>query len=287
MRTHILIASDHPLSRTGLRHVLKSASDLEIVAEADAPGPVAELCRKFAPAVVVFEITVPGMSGLRTGATLVQAALPAHTVVVANNENVQYVRSLLAVGVVGYVLRKASQEELLLAIRHAASGQRYIDPRLSDGMADVLLQAGDLGISRNSRGLSRREAQVLRAVARGFTSSEIGRQLQLSSKTVETYRSRIYEKLGLRTRADLVHYAMAWDCWRKARAKACSQFLTRGAAGPALTAAVDRARCGAHPTPGGCAHSAWPAIPVPCRTSARYQSFRCAPAQWSGSAHPA
>jgi|SRR5690242_547299 len=209
MRTHILIASDHPLSRTGLRHVLKSASDLEIVAEADAPGPVAELCRKFAPAVVVFEITVPGMSGLRTGATLVQAALPAHTVVVANNENVQYVRSLLAVGVVGYVLRKASQEELLLAIRHAASGQRYIDPRLSDGMADVLLQAGDLGISRNSRGLSRREAQVLRAVARGFTSSEIGRQLQLSSKTVETYRSRIYEKLGLRTRADLVHYAMA------------------------------------------------------------------------------
>ena len=97
----------------------------------------------------------------------------------------------------------------MLAIRHAASGQRYIDPRLSDGVADVLLRAGDRGISRNSRALSRREAQVLRAVARGFTSSEIGRQLELSSKTVETYRSRIYEKLGLRTRADLVHYAMA------------------------------------------------------------------------------
>ena len=208
MRTHILIASDHPLSRTGLRHVLKPASDLEIVAEADAPGPVGELCRKFSPAVVVFEITVPGMSGLRTCAALAQAALPARTVVVANNENVEYVRSLLATGVVGYVLRKANQEELLLAIRHAASGQRYIDPRLSDGMADVLLQAGDR-VSRNSRGLSRREAQVLRAVARGFTSSEIARQLQLSSKTVETYRSRIYEKLGLRTRADLVHYAMA------------------------------------------------------------------------------
>lgn len=209
MRTHILIASDHPLSRTGLRHVLKSASDLEIVAEADAPGPVAELCRKFAPAVVVFEITVPGMSGLRTSAALAQAALPARTVVVANNENVECVRSLLVAGVVGYVLRKASQEELMLAIRHAASGQRYIDPRLSDGVADVLLRAGDRGISRNSRALSRREAQVLRAVARGFTSSEIGRQLELSSKTVETYRSRIYEKLGLRTRADLVHYAMA------------------------------------------------------------------------------
>jgi DNA-binding NarL/FixJ family response regulator len=209
MRTRILIASDHPLSRTGLRHVLKSAPDLEIVAEADAPGAVAELCRKFAPDVVVFEITVPGISGVRAAASLAQAALPARTVIVANNENVHYVRSLLATGVVGYILRKASQEELLLAIRHGAFGQRYIDPRLSDGMTEVLLQPEDRGISRNSRGLSRREAQVLRAVARGFTSSEIGRQLELSSKTVETYRSRIYEKLGLRTRADLVHYAMA------------------------------------------------------------------------------
>jgi DNA-binding NarL/FixJ family response regulator len=209
MRTRVLIASDHPLSRTGLRHVLKPASDLEIVAEADAPGPVAELCRKFIPDVVVFEITVPGTSGLRTTASLVQAALPARTVVVCNNENVHYVRSLLAAGVAGYVLRKAGQEELLLAIRHAASGQRYIDPRLSDGMADVLLHGADAATRRNSRRLSRREGQVLRAVARGFTSSEIGRQLELSSKTVETYRSRIYEKLGLRTRADLVHYAMA------------------------------------------------------------------------------
>jgi DNA-binding NarL/FixJ family response regulator len=209
MRTRILIASDHSLSRTGLHHVLNSAPDLEIVAEAEAPGPVAELCRKFAPDVLVFEITVPGTSGLRTTASLVKAALPARTVVVASNENVHYVRSLLAAGVVGYVLRKANQEELLLAIRHAVSSQRYIDPRLSDGMADVLLQGAEGGISRNSRGLSRREAQVLRAVARGFTSSEIGRQLELSSKTVETYRSRIYEKLGLRTRADLVHYAMA------------------------------------------------------------------------------
>jgi two-component system, NarL family, response regulator NreC len=207
MPSRILIASDHPLSRTGLRHMLKAAPDLEIVAE--APGRVAELCGKFFPDVVLFEITVPGVSGLRTAAALVKAALPARTVVVANNENVHYVRSLLATGVMGYVLRQVSQEELMLAIRHARDGLRYIDPRLSDGMADVLLQGEQGAVNRGSRDLSRREAQVLRAVARGFTSSEIGRQLELSSKTVETYRSRIYEKLRLRTRADLVHYAMA------------------------------------------------------------------------------
>jgi DNA-binding NarL/FixJ family response regulator len=119
------------------------------------------------------------------------------------------VRSLLAAGVAGYVLRKASHEELFLAMRHARSGLRYIDPRLSDGMGEVLLHGKAPERPARPGGLSRREAQVLRAVARGFTSSEIGRQLELSAKTVDTYRGRICEKLGLRTRADLFHYAMA------------------------------------------------------------------------------
>ena len=118
-------------------------------------------------------------------------------------------RSLLAAGVLGYVLRKASQEELFEAVRNAHSGMRYLDPRLSDGMAEMLLRRGQRQAAPQPGGLSRRELQVLKAVARGFTSAEIGRQLQLSAKTVETYRGRIYEKLGLRTRADLVQYATA------------------------------------------------------------------------------
>jgi DNA-binding NarL/FixJ family response regulator len=130
-------------------------------------------------------------------------------VVVAANENLAYVRSLLAAGVMGYVLRKAESEELILAIRNACSGRRYIDPRLSDGVAEVLLRGAKSPTALRSRRLSQRETQVLRAVARGFTSSEIGRQLRVSSKTVETYRGRLYQKLGLRSRADLVHYAMA------------------------------------------------------------------------------
>lgn len=209
MGIRILIASDHPLTRTGLREVLKSVPAFEVVAEADAPGPAAELCRKFLPDVVVFEITIPGDAGLRTAAALSAAALPARTVVVAGNENVHYLRALLAAGIVGYILRKSNREELSLAVRNACSGLRYLDPRLSDAMASVLLgNEARTGAPRRG-GLSRREAQVLQAVARGFTSSEIGRQLQLSAKTVDTYRGRICEKLGLRTRADLFQYAMA------------------------------------------------------------------------------
>lgn len=209
MGTRVLIASDHPLTRTGLRQTLQSAPGFEVVAEADAPGPVRELCRRFSADVVVFEITVPGISGLRIAAAVAKAALPARTVAVASNENVYYVRSLLAAGVAGYVLRKATHEELFLAMHHARSGLRYIDPRLSDGMGEVLLRSTTEQAATRPGGLSPREAEVLRAVARGFTSSEIGRQLQLSAKTVETYRGRICEKLGLRTRADLFQYAMA------------------------------------------------------------------------------
>lgn len=209
MGTRVLIASDHPLTRTGLRQTLQSAPGFEVVAEADAPGPVGELCRRFSAHVVVFEINVPGVSGLRTAAAVAKAALPARTVAVASNENVYYVRSLLAAGVTGYVLRKATHEELFVAVHHARSGQHYIDSRLRDGMGETLLRGKAAEKLSGPGGLSRRETQVLRAVARGFTSSEIGRQLQLSAKTVETYRGRICEKLGLRTRADLFQYAMA------------------------------------------------------------------------------
>ena len=209
MTIRILIASDHPLSRTGLRQILKAESSFEVVAEADAPGPVAELCGRFNPDVVVFEITVAGDAGPRTAAEVVKGALPARTVAVASNENVYYVRALLAAGVLGYVLRKAGHEELLLAIRKAASRLRYLDPRLSEGLAEILLRQETGKSSRRPGGLSRREKQVLRAIVRGFTSREIGRQLQLSAKTVETYRARILKKLGLVTRADLVQYGLA------------------------------------------------------------------------------
>lgn len=207
MDARILIASGHPLTRTGLRQMLKPA--FEIVAEADAPGPVGELCQRFCPDVVVFEITTPGISGLHTVAALIKAVAPARTVVVGSNENLHYVRSLLAAGIAGYVLRKATHEELFQAIRNAGSGLRYIDPRLSDCLAETLLKQRGHNADAAQGKLSPREVEVLRAVAQGFTSSEIGRQLNLSAKTVETYRGRIYEKLGMRTRADLVHYAVA------------------------------------------------------------------------------
>lgn len=207
-KIRLLIVSDYRLTRTGLRQMLNSVPDFEVVAETDNPGQVIEVTQRSPADVIVFEITVPGPHGLRTAAKLLEETANRRLVVISSNENITYVRSMLSSGVLGYVLRKASDTELYLAIRNAHQGRRFIDPRLSDSVADVLM-----GKAKNARGnegrLSNRELQVLRAIARGFTSQEVAKQLQLSTKTVETYRARIYDKLGLKTRADLVHYAIA------------------------------------------------------------------------------
>jgi two-component system response regulator NreC len=208
-KTTLLIVSDYRLTRTGLRQMLNSVPDFEVVAEVDSPGQVKEAVERCAPDVILLEITIPGPHGLRTAAKLVADVASSRVVAISSNENISYVRSMLTAGVLGYVLRKASDTELFVAIRSACQGRRFIDPRLSDSLTDLLLGKPAAG-SRSKEGqLSGRELQVLRAIARGFTSQQVAQQLQLSTKTVETYRSRIYDKLGLKTRADLVHYAMA------------------------------------------------------------------------------
>lgn len=208
-KIRLLLVSDYRLTRTGLRQMLTPVPDFEVAAETDNPGQAKEIAQRTGANVVLLEITIPGPHGLRMAAHLVEEIPGARVVAISSNENITYVRSMLTAGVLGYVLRKASDTELFLAVRNAYQGRRFIDPRLSDSLADVLLSRTS-GNSRSSEGrLSNRELQVLRAIARGFTSHEVALQLQLSTKTVETYRSRIYDKLGLKTRADLVHYAIA------------------------------------------------------------------------------
>ena len=208
-KIHLLIVSDYRLTRAGLRQMLSQVPDFEVVAETDSPGQAKEIAERSAADVILLEITIPGPHGLRMAAKLVEEIKNARVVAISSNENITYVRSMLTAGVLGYVLRKASDTELFLAIRNAFQGRRFIDPRLSDSLADVLLGKVGGPASGGQGRLSKRELQVLRAIARGFTSHEVAEQLQLSTKTVETYRSRIYDKLGLKTRADLVHYAMA------------------------------------------------------------------------------
>jgi two-component system, NarL family, response regulator NreC len=208
-KIRLLIVSDYRLTRAGLRQMLNLLPDFEVVAETDSPAQAKEVCGRCAPDVILLEITVPGPHGLRTAAKLVEVVPNCRVVVISSNENITYVRSMLTVGVRGYVLRTADATELFLAIRNAYQGRRFIDPRLSDSLADLLLGSTSGSAHSSEGGLSNRELQVLKSIARGFTSQEVAQQLELSTKTVETYRSRIYDKLRLKTRADLVHFAIA------------------------------------------------------------------------------
>lgn len=205
----LLIASQHPIVRTALGTLLKGIRDFEVVAEVDLAHLISS-AREQSPEVFLVELTEAGLVGLRAVATLMRVAPAAAVVILSSNENSSYIRSMLATGVKAYVLRSASNSELYEAIRAAHHGRRYLDPRLSDSITEMLLGRTGTAIRKpQAKRLSGREAQVLRGIAQGFTTKVIAEKLGVSEKTIQTYRERIYDKLELRTRADLVHYAIA------------------------------------------------------------------------------
>lgn len=205
-RIRLAIASDYCLTRCGLRQLLKQEPDFEVIAETDFPGELAPIQSQHSPDVILL---IPRVDQAYCPATLVRQCPQSRIVLITSNENLGYVRAMLSVGVLGYLLRKASDAELSLAVHSVSRGHRFIDPRLSDSVADILLGKTMRGECSTARRLSERESQVLRAIARGLTGREAAMRLGVTVKTVETYRSRVYEKLHLRTRADLFEYALA------------------------------------------------------------------------------
>ena len=208
-KIRLLIASQHPIVRTALGTLLRGIGDFEVVGEVDLLHLV-KTARELSPEVFLVELTETGLIGLRAVSALMRVLPSGGVVVLSSNENPSYIRSMLASGVKAYVLRSASNMELYEAIRAAHRGRRYLDPRLSDSIADMLLGGkGTVMRKPQVKRLSAREAQVLREVAQGFTTKAIAKKLGISEKTIQTYRERIYDKLELRTRADLVQYAIA------------------------------------------------------------------------------
>jgi DNA-binding NarL/FixJ family response regulator len=206
-KIRLLIASAHVIVRTALGTLLKAVRDFDVVGEIEL-SHLLKSPEQFSPDVFLVELTEAGLRGLRLAADLMRTAPEAAVVILTSNENPSYVKSILATGVRGYVLRSARNDELYQAIRIVYHGRRYIDPRLSDSIADLPLGAAAMH-RLNVKRLSGRESQVLREIAIGFTTKDIASKFGVSVKTIQTYRARIYEKLGLHTRADLVHYAIA------------------------------------------------------------------------------
>jgi two-component system response regulator NreC len=199
----IIVADDHAVLRGGIAALIGAQNDLQVVAEAaDADSAVARSC-ELSPDVAIVDLGMPG-GGISCIERIVRSCPGVRVVAFTMHDDSSYVRAVLAAGGSGYVIKGAAGVELVDAIRSVATGQSYICVNLGrEGLRDLTRPDAAPAAS-----LSIREREVLKGIARGFTHREIAEHLQLSVKTVETYRTRLQNKLGANTRADLVSYAL-------------------------------------------------------------------------------
>jgi len=197
----IVIADDHSVVRRGLRQLLDGEPGLEVVAEAGDVETARRYVRGHHPQVLVLDLNMPGGSSLEA-IPEIRAEFPDTQIVVLTMQNEPaYARQALGAGVLGYVLKESADSELVEAVRAAAAGDSYLNPRLGAKVA-AAPPPGPPG------GLSDREVEVLRMIALGHTNAQIAEELYLSVRTVETHRAHIQQKLRLSDRSELVRYAL-------------------------------------------------------------------------------
>jgi len=208
----ILLADDHAILRAGLKLMLDQESDMTVVGEAADGSELLAQAREKKPDVVLLDISMPLLSGLDCLPLLRKHVPLSRIVILTMHEEDSYLRQALADGAAGFVLKKAASTELVLAIRAVVRGGIYVHPSLIRVLLDDMLPrsdalASDWQVSWNK--LSERERSVLKLTSLGYTGREIAEKLSLSSKTIDTYRSRGMDKLGLRGRAALVRFTLA------------------------------------------------------------------------------
>jgi len=197
----IVLADDHIVVRSGLRLLLDAEADFEVVAEAGDVESARRYVRGHHPAVLVLDLNMPGGSSLDAIPAIREESPATEIVVLTMQEEPAFARRALGAGALAYVLKEAADDELVQAVRRAATGQTYLNPRLGARLAAE-------PVPGPPDDLSEREVDVLRLIALGHTNAEIAEQLFLSVRTVETHRAHIQQKLRRSTRAELVRYAL-------------------------------------------------------------------------------
>jgi two-component system invasion response regulator UvrY len=202
----VAIVDDHPLVRRGLRETFAAEGDIRVVAEAAAAEEVLSLLAAHRCDVLLLDLSLPGRSGLDILRDVRREFPRVAVLVVTTHDAVHYAVRCLRAGAGGYVVKSAGPEEVVVAVREIYRSGRYISPEVASALADFALV--DASGAPPHAQLSDREHDVLRRLVAGKTISEIAAELSLSVKTVSTYRTRMIEKLGLRTTPDLMRYAL-------------------------------------------------------------------------------
>ena len=199
----VVIADDHAIVRGGLKQIMATTADIEVVGEATQGDEVLALLRQLPFDLLLLDMTMPGLSGVEMIRRLKEETTAPPVLVLSMHNEPQVVARALRAGASGYVTKDSEPEILLQAIRKIAAGGRYLDPTLVDAMVFDAHDKDDLP----HESLSERELQILKMIAAGCALADIADQLYLSPKTVSTHKMRLMQKLGIENNADLIRYA--------------------------------------------------------------------------------
>jgi two-component system response regulator NreC len=204
-KIRVLVVDDHAVVRSGLRLLLESEEDIEVVGEAGDVREAVFEARSSSPDVVLMDVVMPDMSGIEGIPSVLKEAPEAKVLFLSMQDDPRYVREAFESGASGYVLKEAADTELVSAVREVARGGRYVHPTLGARLAVAQVEEA---ARSEADPLSDREREVLRLLALGHTNQEIATMLFISVRTAETHRAHIMRKLRLSTRAELVRYAI-------------------------------------------------------------------------------
>jgi DNA-binding NarL/FixJ family response regulator/PAS domain-containing protein len=203
----VAVADDHPVVLAGIKALLQAAPEITLVGDATTGKAAIELIQQALPDIAIIDISLPDISGLDIARCIAETCPAVKLLALTVHEDRAYVQLLLQAGVRGYILKRSAAEDLVRAIRAVAAGGIFLDPEIADKALAETAQNGSS--SSDKEHLSQREKEVLRLTAQGFSNKEIAARLDVSIKTVETYKARASEKLNLRTRVDIVRYGVA------------------------------------------------------------------------------
>lgn len=204
----VFLADDHAVVREGLKCLVSGQSDMEVCGEAGDGQAACEGVDASRPDVLVTDVTMPVMNGIQVAQWLRDRVPGTKVVALTQHEDRGYLQQLLEAGAVGYVLKRASADDFIQAIRTVASGGVFLDPSMAAKVVNNITGKRSRKSSQE-RELTERETEVARLVAQGYSNKEIAATLEISVKTVETHKSRLMDKLGFRSRAEVVRYAVS------------------------------------------------------------------------------